>query len=308
MTMHRIITLALCMPLAFAYADESRTGTTGCIFVNPEAGFLLPYAPSAKDGQCDEKNAPLPDIQVYSGSLEQCLAHMSDMYGDPGVTGRKLVGIGDNGFVQGVNLDGIMGGKVYPQHVLMTYDFREEKRQARPCVILGFSTGKPSLSASETRMLAAFKWLPLGVARLSERDRRNVGAYLKGVSMSSSFGYSDRFHVGGTFHVWSPRRCPECIVQIVVGYKERPLGCLYDGKPGPFPGVTRARQLTFPLPPGEEAYTPLDIRYKITLAYTCEEAMDMYRTSPPPVERAITYSGGHLRTIVGQKLPLITQP
>ena len=302
------LTIIFSLPLTFTHANENNIGRNECIHVNPDAGFVLPYAPTSPDGQCDEKKAALPDIQVYAGSLEQCLAHMNDMYGDPGVTGRKLVGIGDNGFVQGVSLEGMKGGRVYPQHVLMTYDFREEKRKASPCVILGFPTGKSSLSASETRMLAAFTWLPLGVARSSERARRNVGAFLKGVSMTSSFGYSDRFHVGGTFYVWSPRRCPECIVQIVVGYKERPLGCLYDGKPGPFPGVKRAKQLTFPLPPGEEAYTPLDIRYKITLAYTCEEAMDMYRTSPPPVERAISSSGGHLRRIVGQEPPPLTRP
>ena len=272
------------------HGDEGGHRGGGCLYVNPEAGFVLPAIPGA-DGTCEggESSRVLPKVQVHPGTLEECLAHMSDLFGDPGVTRRRLVGMGDNGFVYGISFEGVMGGKVYPEHVFMAYDFSPEKRKAKPCVVLGFSTGRP-LAPEEASVLRRFRWIPLGMARLPGRARRAAGAYMKKVWMITPFGYSDRFYVGGRFRVWSPRRCPGCIVQIVVGYQEQPLGCLYDGKPGPFPGVTGRNKLTFPLPPGEEPFEPIDVRYKVTLAYTCEQAMEMYRSAPPPPGRRLPHT------------------
>ncbi len=290
--MRMLVVVGVMWGLVHATAPAARAdGAPGCLYVNAEAGFVLPYAPDPGSGRCREERAAdrVPAHKVFPGSFAECLAHMNDLFGDPGVRERRLVGVGKLGFVYGVNLAGEMGGKVFPEHVFMTYDFSPGKRAARPCVVLGFHTGRP-LSDREREALAGFRWIPLEMARLPARARAAGGVYLGRVRMFFPFGYDDRFHVGGSFWVWSPRRCPGCIVQIVVGYGEEPLGCLYDGKPGPFPGVKGSQRLTFPLPPGAEAYEPLDLRYKRTLAYTCGQAMEMYRAAPPPREQGIPFS------------------
>ncbi len=80
--------------------------------------------------------------------------------------------------------------------------------------------------------------------------------------------------------VWVPKKCPQCITQIILGYHGIPIACVYDGKPGVYPGQFVDHEFVLKgvtLKPNE--HYPL--QYKQTLEYTCKDGMEKYRQHPP---------------------------
>jgi hypothetical protein len=75
------------------------------------------------------------------------------------------------------------------------------------------------------------------------------------------------------YHVWNPGNCPGCIVQIVPGFGETPITCVYHGIPGVNPGLKGTGSFSFTAPKTEGTYI---VYYTTSLQYTCDDAMAEY--------------------------------
>ena len=82
------------------------------------------------------------------------------------------------------------------------------------------------------------------------------------------------------YQLANPETCPDCLMQVVFGLRDKPFACVYDANPGMCPGVNDKDGRVFAAPVVPGSY---DLTYSFSNLHDCAEAMDRYTVGPDSV-------------------------